>query len=152
MIDAILNTLLHGADLPGIAVTVNRVLVGAFFAISGYHKLFNAGRHATLVRTLTELRIPCLRLNQWFVPSVEFCAGVALALGILPVIAALLIGAICLVATCTDGIRRVKAWAPIDAADAIDDVLYLPEVLYGLLILEVILTGPGPYRLDAFIL
>jgi hypothetical protein len=33
------------------ALTLNRVAIGVFFAISGYHKLFNAARHATLTST-----------------------------------------------------------------------------------------------------
>ena len=41
-----------GANAPEAALTLNRVAIGTFFAISGYHKLFNASRHAVLVGTL----------------------------------------------------------------------------------------------------
>ena len=50
--DATLITL--GAQAPDAALTLNRVALGAFFAISGYHKLFTPTRHATLVRTLQD--------------------------------------------------------------------------------------------------
>jgi hypothetical protein len=41
----------QGAHAPNVALTLNRVALGVFFAISGYHKLFNASRRATLTRT-----------------------------------------------------------------------------------------------------
>ena len=46
--DASLITL--GAQAPDAALTLNRVALGTFFAISGYHKLFNPSRHATLTQ------------------------------------------------------------------------------------------------------
>lgn len=124
-----------------IALTLNRIAVGLFFAISGYHKLTNADRHAALVATLRADKIPFMRLNQWFVPVVELVAGIALLLNVGSVFAALLLGAICLVATCTDGWKRIAEWKPVDKADVIDDVLYLPEVLYGIMLLTVILSA-----------
>jgi putative oxidoreductase len=144
--------LTQGAQAGDVAIALNRVAVGGFFAISGYHKLFNADRHAALVATLKADGIPLLRFNAWFVPVVEFAAGVMLTLGLLSVIAALLLGAICLVATCCDGWARVCAYKPIDKADYVDDLLYLPEVLYGIMLLTVILTGPERYSLDKLIL
>lgn len=148
MIDA----LLHGLSVHDTGITINRVAVGVFFTISGYHKLFNAERHAGLVETLTRDRIPCIRFNSWFVPSVELIAGAALAIGFLSVISALLLGAVCLVATCADGFRRiVEDFRPIDKADFLDDVLYLPEVLYGLMLIAVICSGPGVFSVDYYI-
>ena len=46
--------LTQGAHAPYLALTLNRVALGVFFAISGYHKLFNASRHAALTRTLQD--------------------------------------------------------------------------------------------------
>jgi uncharacterized membrane protein YphA (DoxX/SURF4 family) len=140
--------LIDGLALPDAALLLNRVVVGAFFAISGYHKLFNRDRHAALVETLTVDRIPLVRVNQWFVPSVELVGGASLMLGMVSVWAALLLGAVCLVATCADGLKRVREYHPIDACDWVDDLLYLPEVLYGIMLVEVILNGPGAYSLD----
>jgi putative oxidoreductase len=128
-----------------------RVATGSFFAFSGYHKLFNAKRHATIVATLEACRIPFIPVMQWFVPGVEFSAGLGVAFGLLTPLAALGLIAICIVATCTDGIKRVRAWAPIDKADAIDDALYLPEVLYVILLSFFLAQGAGPYSLDAIV-
>jgi uncharacterized membrane protein YphA (DoxX/SURF4 family) len=126
------------------ALTLNRVALGAFFSISGYHKLFNRERHAALIQTLEAQHVPCIPFNQWWVPSVEFLGGLSLVSGILSPLAALGLMVICLVACCTDGRKRVQAYAPIDRADWLDDVLYLPEMLYIVGLLIVLALGPGP--------
>jgi uncharacterized membrane protein YphA (DoxX/SURF4 family) len=59
-----------GADLTAIALFINRIALGAFFTISGFHKLFNRQRHAVFVRELVTDRVPRLGFNQWFVPSI----------------------------------------------------------------------------------
>lgn len=104
--------LVHGLRHWDAADLCIRASVGVFFAISGYHKLFNKDRHATLVETFKKDGIPCIRFNQWFVPIVEFTAGIWFTLGLLTVISAGLLGAICLVATCTDGVKRIRDWKP----------------------------------------
>jgi hypothetical protein len=70
----------HGAQAPSAALTLNRVALGAFFAISGYHKLFNASRHATLTRTLQDDGVHAVPIMQWLLPSVEFGGGCELRL------------------------------------------------------------------------
>ena len=42
-----------------------------------------------------------------------------------------------------DAIKRI-AWQPINRADFIGDVLYLPEALYCIGLAVVMLAGPGP--------
>ena len=89
------STLLtDGIGLPDTALLLNRVVVGSFFAISGYHKLFNRGRHAFLVETLTADRIPFVAFFQWLVPCVELVGGASLTLGMLSLPSALLLGAV----------------------------------------------------------
>jgi uncharacterized membrane protein YphA (DoxX/SURF4 family) len=144
--------LTSGADLTGIALLINRIALGAFFTISGFHKLFNRQRHAVFVSELEADRVPRLGFNQWFVPGVEFSGGLALLTGMLAPLAALGLFVICLVAVHTSGKRRVISYMPIDRADYVDDVLYLPEVLYLVMLLIVVLAGPGPLRLDSVIL
>jgi putative oxidoreductase len=136
--------LLHyGIDVPDVALTINRVLLGVFFAISGYHKLFNPHRHAALVSTFKNLGIPAIRFNQWWVPGVEFMGGLSLVSGILAPLAAMGLMIICFVATCTAGRKRIPEFNPIDKADVVDDYLYLPEVLYMVGLIIIIMAGPG---------
>jgi uncharacterized membrane protein YphA (DoxX/SURF4 family) len=40
-----IDILFNGVGWTDIALTLNRIAVGAFFLLSGFHKLFNAERH-----------------------------------------------------------------------------------------------------------
>jgi uncharacterized membrane protein YphA (DoxX/SURF4 family) len=132
--------------LAGSAVLVlNRIVLGLFFGISGFHKLFNKERHAELVATLKSSHIPLLSVNQWWVPAVEFFGGLALLTGILAPLAALALVIECLVAVGTDGWKRIASYRPIDRADWVDDLLYLPEMLAIVALLIVVTFGPGPF-------
>lgn len=149
MLDTIITLTQNGLQSTDTALLVNRVVLGTFFALSGYHKLTNKDRHATLVKTLEASHVPAIRVNQWFVPGVEFFCGLALISGILAPLAALGLLAICMVATCTDGLKRIAAWSPVDRGDYLDDVLYLPEVLYLAGLIGVIFMGPGAFTILA---
>ena len=132
--------------VPGsLALLVNRTVLGLFFAISGFHKLFNKGRHAQLVATLKASHIPLIMFNQWWVPTVEFLGGLALLSGVLAPLAALALAVECVVAVTTDGWKRVASYRPIDRADWLDDLLYLPEMLAVVALLLVVTLGPGLY-------
>jgi putative oxidoreductase len=140
---AMIDQLQHGLNLAAVGLTLNRVALGTFFAISGYHKLFNKQRHAALVDTLKQCHVPAIGFNQWWVPSVEFFGGLSLISGILAPLASTGLIVICLIAILTDGLKRVAAFKPIDRADWCDDFLYLPEVLYLFGLITVITAGPG---------
>jgi uncharacterized membrane protein YphA (DoxX/SURF4 family) len=49
-----IDILFNGVGWTDIALTLNRIAVGLFFVLSGYHKLFNAERHRALVDQLRE--------------------------------------------------------------------------------------------------
>src|SRR5580698_2404210 len=146
------NILFNGVGWIDIALILNRIAVGAFFMLSGYHKLFNAERHRTFADELKGLGVPALGFNQWWVPSVEFSAGAAVVVGLLAPLAALGLLVIILVAMATSGRQRIKLYKPIDRGDRIDDWLYLPETLYAFMLIVIISAGAGPYSLDALIL
>ncbi len=148
---AMTDILLDGAGSTVLVYLGVRIATGVFFVFSGYHKLTNAERRATFVGTLQSCGIPFLPVMQWFVPSVEFLGGLGVAFGFLTPLAALGLAVICVVAACADGLRRVKTWGAIDRLDVIDDVLYLPEVLYVLLLALFIANGAGPFSLDAIL-
>ena len=146
-----MDILFHGVGWTDIALTLNRIAVGMFFMLSGYHKLFNPQRHRELVDQLKELGVHAVGFNQWWVPTVEFSAGCAVVIGLLAPLAALGLLVLILVAIATSGPQRIKAYKPIDEADRIDDWLYLPEVLYVFMLIMVVSAGAGPYSLDALI-
>src|SRR5882757_9116904 len=88
----------NGAD---IGITLLRLGMGLFFTISGYHKLFNPVRHATVAQTMVEDHIPEPVLNSWAVPAAEFVGGIALLIGLLTSYAAFGLFVICCGATLT---------------------------------------------------
>ena len=147
-----IDILFNGVGWTDIALTLNRIAVGMFFMLSGYHKLFNPQRHRELADELKSLGVHAVGFNQWWVPTVEFTAGSAVVIGLLAPLAALGLLVITLVAIVTSGPQRIKLNKPIDEADRIDDWLYLPEILYAFLLIMVVSAGAGPYSLDALIL
>jgi uncharacterized membrane protein YphA (DoxX/SURF4 family) len=146
-----IDILFHGVGWTDIALTLNRIAVGMFFMLSGYHKLFNPQRHRELADQLKELGVHAVGFNQWWVPTVEFSAGCAVVIGFLAPLAALGLLVLILVAIATSGPQRINAYKPIDRADRIDDWLYLPETLYAVMLITVISAGAGPYSLDALV-
>src|SRR5580698_2338097 len=147
-----MDLLFFGFGATDLAIALNRIAVGAFFMLSGYHKLFNAERHRVIVDELKGLGVPAIGFNQWWVPLVEFSAGSAVLIGLLAPLAALGLLVIILVAIATSGHARMRMYKPIDEADRLDDFLYLPEVLYAFLLIMVLSAGAGPYSIDALIL
>lgn len=125
-----------------------RIAVGLFFALSGAHKLLSPERNEALAQTLTDLKIPMVEFNRWFVPVVEAVAGTYLIFGFLTLPSAVALAVICLVACITDGPRRVEAMQPMDEADRVDDWLYLVEVTYLLILIFLVAAGPGPFSFD----
>lgn len=147
-----MDLLFVGLGWTNLAITLNRIAVGAFFMLSGYHKLFNAERHRSMVDELKALGVPAVGFNQWWVPLVELTAGGAVLIGLLTPLAALGLLVLILVAIATSGRQRIKLYKPIDELDRIDDWLYLPETLYAFMLIIAVSAGGGPYSLDALIL
>ena len=151
MTGSVMDLLFVGVGHTDLALALNRIAVGTFFMLSGYHKLFNAERHRSIVDELKALGVPAVGFNQWWVPLVEFTAGGAVLIGLLAPLAALGLLVIIIVAMVTSGRQRIKLNKPIDESDRIDDWLYLPETLYAFMLILVISAGAGPYSLDALI-
>lgn len=145
---AIIAALTHGFGATDAALLLNRLVLGVFFAISGFHKLFVRSRHAEFRKTIAKAGVPLIGVMEWFVPAVEFLGGLAVAIGLLSPLAALGLLAVSAVAVLTTGGDKLPK-EPLDAADTFDSVLYLPEVLYIAMAALVVLAGPGAYSLDA---
>ena len=90
-------------------------------------------------------------IMQWLLPSAEFGGGCALIIGFLSVLAAFGLFVISAGAFAFDAVKRIRAWQPIDRADWLGDLLYVPEALYCIGLTVVMLAGPGPWSLDAMI-
>ena len=138
--------LLGSRDFEQYAILLVRVSLGLFFAISGGNKLFVAGGTKPVYDTLVKAKVPFPHRMAYFVSSVEFVCGSLLTVGFLssPACVTLLIDMIVAVltntlATVPKGLSRLN-W--------LDDVLYLPEVLYVLFFIWLICSGPGKFSVD----
>ena len=144
MIQRVLSNLRAAERYP---ITAARVLVGVFFCISGGAKLFVPARFSLMQQTMVSSHIPFPHASALFVSSVEFACGAGLALGLLTPLCAVLLAADMVVATLTNRVGSIHttglAW--------LDDFLYLPEVLYLLILLWLLFSGPGPYSIDGLI-
>src|SRR5580700_1672622 len=127
------------SDLEQYAILLVRVAIGLFFAISGANKLFVAGGTKPVYDTLIKAKVPFPRQAAYFVAGVEFVCGCLVAVGFLsnPACLALLIDMT--VATLTSTLSTLpKGLSPINW---LDDLLYLPEVLYVLFFIWLICSG-----------
>jgi len=117
-----------------------------FFAISGAGKLFVADGTKPVYQTLVIAKVPFPRQTAYFVSGVEFVCGSLLTVGFLssPACVALLIDMT--VATLTSSLSSLpKGLSPLRW---LDDALYLPEVLYVLLFIWLLCSGPGKFSVD----
>jgi putative oxidoreductase len=145
LIQSALTMLREAEWLP---MTTARVLIGIFFCISGGTKLFGKGQFGEFEKTFVQIRVPFPHATAVFVAAVEFGCGAGLALGFLtPLCAAILMGDM-IVAIATVSIHTIHATGFLQK---LDDFLYLPEVLYVLILVWLIFSGPGRYSVDGLI-
>jgi putative oxidoreductase len=131
-------------------ILLARISLGLFFAVSGGNKLFVASRTRQMYETLVGAGTPYPHFMTWFVSSIEFLSGCLLIVGLLSSLccAALIVDMIVAIAT----VRLATIPAGLSALDWLDDLLYLPETLYIILLIWLICSGPGRFSVDDRIL
>ena len=128
-----------------IGMLIARLSVGTLFALSGSGKLFVRHRREEMVRTLRAAAIPAPEANALFVSSVELGCGCLLAIGFLTPLSCVMLSGVMVVALATTVLPTVKASS---FGGWLSSVLYLPEVLYLVILLWLFLSGPGWFSLD----
>jgi putative oxidoreductase len=128
-----------------IPVTAARVLIGVFFCISGGTKLFVPSKFSEMQQTMIQSHIPFPHASALFVSTVEFACGGGLILGLLTPLCALMLMGDMVVAILTNRIGSIHSSGFLAF---LDDFLYLPEVLYVLILFWLLFSGPGPYSID----
>jgi putative oxidoreductase len=128
------------------AILLVRVAIGLFFAISGANKLFVPGGTKPVYDTLVKAKVPFPRQTAYFVASVEFVGGSLVTVGLLSSLACMALLIDMIVATLTSAVSTLpKGLSPLSW---LDDLLYLPEVLYVLFFTWLICSGPGKFSVD----
>ena len=119
-------------------MTTARILIGVFFCISGGTKLLVSAQFRKMELTLAQSHIPLPHANAIFVSLVEFACGGALALGLLTPVCAVLLAVVMIVAIATNRLQSIDASG---ALAWLDDFLYLPEVLYVVILVWLIFSA-----------
>ena len=131
-------------------ILVSRVSLGLFFAISGWNKLFTASHWNGLVNAMISTGLPYPKFLSLFLASVEFYGGSLLTIGFLSTFWAIALAIAMIVAIVTVEIPTVIP-PGLGPLDWLDWFLYLPQVMYVILFLWLIIRGPGPHSVDALI-
>jgi putative oxidoreductase len=129
-------------------ITAVRVLIGTFFCISGGTKLVVPAQFSLMEHTLAQSHIPFAHASAMFVSLAEFVSGAGLVVGLLTPFCALVLVVDMIVAVATSRIHSIQASGVLAW---LDDFLYLPEVLYVMILVWLIFSGPGRYSLDGLI-
>ena len=132
-------------SLEWVAILVARVAVGLLFFLSGRAKLFVPGRREEMRQTLIKAHVVFPGFNAAFVSTVEFVCGLLLVLGAMTPLASALLAGVMIVAIATTAIHNVKASS---AAEWLAAFLYLPEVLYLIILIWLFFSGPGWLSID----
>ena len=132
-----------------VGILLARLAVGSAFFLSGRGKLFVNERREQMRQTLREAHIPFPKLNAVFVSTVEFVFGLLLVAGAATPLACVMLGGLMIVAIATTAVRTIKALSPLDW---LSEFLYLPEVLYLVILVWLFFSGPGWFSVDHSIL
>src|SRR5215470_12926857 len=129
------------------SILLARVSLGMFFAISGGNKLLEPSRTRQMYETLAGAGIPFPHFMTYFVSSLEFISGCLLVVGMLTSLccAALIIQMIVAIAT----VQLATIPQGLSFLNWLDDLLYLPETLYIIILIWLICSGPGRASVDA---
>jgi putative oxidoreductase len=134
---------LHSLEWVGIVLA--RIAVGLLFFLSGRGKLFVPEGRGQMRQTLIEAHVPFPDFNAIFVSTLEFVCGLLLVIGALTPLACALLGCVMVVAIATSAVRKVKARFLLGW---LAEFLYLPEVLYLVILIWLFFSGPGWLSVD----
>ena len=140
-------TELHAWQWLGIFVA--RLTVGSLFFLSGRGKLFVPERREQMRQTLLEARVPFPEFNTVFVSTIEFTFGSLLVLGLATPLACVMLGCVMIMAIATTAIRNIKAPSLLGW---LSKFLYLPEVLYLVILIWLFFSGSGWLSVDNLLL
>ena len=131
-------------------ILVARFSLGLFFAVSGYNKLFIAEKHEDLIQLMINIGMPFPDFMALFLASVEFFGGLFLMVGFLSTLCAIALTIAMIVAIVTVEIDAVIPKG-IGFLDWMSWFLYLPQVMYVILFVWLMITGPGKLSIDHYL-
>jgi putative oxidoreductase len=131
-------------------VLMARVSMGLFFAISGFNKLTMVSHWQGLLGGMIATGLPFPHFLAAFLAWFEFVGGSLLTVGFMSTFFSIGLAFAMIVAIITVEIPYVIP-PGLGPLDWLDWFLYLPQVMYVLIFMWLIIKGPGPYSVDAVI-
>lgn len=118
------------------------IFVGFFFALSGFHKLFNQEKHEQMVRAMIHAKVPKPRPMAWFVSANEFVWGLMLIGHNFLGVAATALFIIMLVAIKSELASRIEAASPFTGWPFLGKcaaIFCMAEAIYACILLAILL-------------
>ncbi|HFK5777969.1 MULTISPECIES: DoxX family protein [Enterobacterales] len=144
------QSLFHSSGMThALPLTLIRVTFGLFFFASGFNKVFVPSSQVIMLETITEAGIPFPAFMAVFVASCETFFGLILSIGLLTRPGALVLMIISLVALFTVGLNHIPTG--LNFLTWYSWLLYLPESVYILICILLIVQGGGPWGVDRVI-
>lgn len=132
-----------------IGILLVRLAVGVMFTISGYSKVFVKEKREQMRETVTEAGIPMPHLNAILVSWIELIFGILLAIGLLTPLACILLSGVMVVAILTVKLQTIESEPLIGW---LGEFLFIPDVLYLLMLIWLFFSGPGMLSLDMLLM
>ncbi len=126
-------------------ILLARLAVGLLFAISGGGKLFVPKKGKQMKETMQQADVPAAQKSAVFVSLVELVFGVFLILGFLTPLSSLMLSGVMVVAIATVKLKTIEAKSILRW---LGEFLYIPEVLYLVILIWLFFSGPGRVSLD----
>jgi putative oxidoreductase len=146
-----INFLLQtSASLSDVPLVIARIALGVFFFATGFNKLLVVENQQLMLETITAAGIPFPGMMAVFVSFCECLFGVTLAAGIFTRPSALILFVISFVALLTVGIDSIPPG--INLLTWYSWLLYLPETLYMLICLILMVRGGGGLSVDLWLI
>lgn len=138
--------LTHFPPLLDLALLILRLTVGLMFTLSGFYKLTDAQRRASMRESLSTAGFPAMLAVP--LALVELMAGLALVLGLAGALSAAALLGISLVAFITTTLPKTEG----QGIHKLENLLYAPEALLSAALLVLLATGAGQWSLDAVLI
>jgi len=138
--------LINPSTSPGYTSALLRLVLGTFFFSSGFNKVFTLHGQQVMLETITSAGVPFPSVMAIVVASFECFGGLLLAFGLLSRLWALALLVISTVALFTVGLGQIPG--NINFITWYSWLFYLPEPLYIVIALTILIDGPGKFALD----
>ncbi len=133
-----------------IPLVICRIAIGVFFLIAGVNKLFNPVFQKSMLKTITSIGAPYPVFTANFTAANEAIFGLLLAIGLFTRFSSIVLIIILMVALITFDIPQYIPQG-LDPFTWYSYFAYLPQTLYLLILIHLLVVGSGSFSIDKII-